>query len=219
MKWLASSFAVVKIDAHDGVGAEGRRPLLQSQERDLLAPARLVRVDDADHLGGAIELPSLKKEHASRAREVDGSAFVFVLVVLRYRGRRRARRDLRANLVRRCVRYRIRDHRRSLRLLRAACDEDEAEQKRVAEHPLVVAPRRSLCLTGGLSRVHFITNAGDAGGPAYSTWTSPIMPPSACSRIWQWYIQWPGSSNLLTSFIALFAGRMTVSLFPLDSST
>ena len=85
------------------------------------------------------------------------------------------------------------------------------------------APRRPLrAPTSTLtSRVHRITRrpvSGAVAGRRYSTWISPIMPPSPCSRMWQWYIQCPFSSKRLTSFTSLFAGMMMVSLLPVDSS-
>jgi hypothetical protein len=48
---------------------------------------------------------------------------------------------------------------------------------------------------------------------AASTSISPIIPPSACSRMWQWYIHPPGSSNLATNLSDDLWGTITVSLF------
>ncbi len=119
MERLSLSFAVMEVDAYDGVRAERRRVLLEPLKGDVLSSAWLVCVDDTDDLGGTIELAPLEEQNAASAREIDGRDLRFVLV--RHGGR--ARCDRGAYL----VRDGIRDHRRSLRLLRAPSDEQEAD--------------------------------------------------------------------------------------------
>jgi hypothetical protein len=80
---LTLPFAVMELDADDRIGPERGGAPLEGGERRVVPAHRLVGVDDADHLGGAVEARRLQDQYARfLAGEVAAGGNQMVIVVI-----------------------------------------------------------------------------------------------------------------------------------------